>query len=113
MITEREFRNSSHRDALKALLDNDATLKLALQILGETTRPRGVVEPRPNAHLDTLVAQKHYRLCGRQETLDHLMRLSEPMGDEAKPDDEDAAFFHALPDQMKEAIRKTRQQTQL
>lgn len=107
MISEKEFRSSGKRDELYALLNNP-TLIEALGIVGEGARPRGGIEPRPNAHLDTLVAQKYHKQAGIQHALDHLRRLALPPDAEAQVEDEleSMPFFSSLPHVVQEALRK-------
>ncbi len=107
MISEREFRSSGHKDVLRDLLTN-ATLAMALEIVGETAKPRGHVEPQAYVPFDTLVAKKHNTLTGIQAALDHLKRLTQPMPAESQEEDEleKQPYFHALPQPMKDAIRK-------
>ncbi len=106
-MTETEFRTSGHRETLLALFDNPV-LRLALEIVGETARPRGTVEPKPGTHLDTLVAQRFHKQSGIQGALDHLRRLTKPPETEAQVEDELEAmpFFSSLPQPVKDALRK-------
>lgn len=114
MITEHEFRLSGHKDALKELIQNNTALSLALEIIGETAKPRGAVEIKAGAPLDTLVAHKYHRQSGIQAALDHLKRLCEPPAAEIKKEDEleSQPFFTTLPQYMKDAIRKQSQENQ-
>lgn len=109
-ITEKQFRDTTGwREELRVMLENPI-LKTALAIIGETAKARGAVEPRPNTHLDTLVTHHYQKKAGIQAALDHLERLTEPNPLEDEQKDDDAEFFHSLPEPMKEAIRKSRQQ---
>jgi hypothetical protein len=110
MTTEKEFRASAFREELLALLNHPA-LKAAVEIVGETARPRGGIEPRPNAHLDTLVAQRYHKQAGIQAALDHLQRLTQPLPEEAPPEDEleSRPFFSSLPKVVQDALREQMQ----
>lgn len=111
MISEKEFRSSGHKDALKDLLTNP-TLVMALEIIGETAKPRGTVEPKPNSHLDTLVAQKFHKQSGIQQALDHLKRLTTAPEEDVEPEDALTAmpFFSTLPKPMQDALRERAKQ---
>jgi hypothetical protein len=107
-MTELEYRTSSFRDELRELIDHNGALRLALEIVGDEARPRGVIEPKPHAHFDTLVAQRYNKQAGIQSALDHLRRLTQPPTPEAPEENELEAtpFFHGLPEAVQDALRK-------
>ncbi len=112
-MTKEQFQNNEEmRSKLEAILA-DPILKYALDIVENEAKPRGIPEPRVNAHLDTLTTQRYCRLLGIQQAIDMLHALTKPPLAEAveEGDDVDAQpFFHTLPEPMKNAIRQLRKE---
>ncbi len=108
-MTQKNFRdNAQFRDELRALLDNP-TLKVALEIVEDMAKPRLLPDVRPGVPHDTTVSQQHHKQWGIQHAVDRLKALSEPNPTEAEAEEEDA-FWHTLPKEMKDAIKKKLQQ---
>ncbi len=114
-MKEHEFReNAALAKELRSLLDLP-TMRLALDIVGEKARTRTLPSPRPAVPYDTLLAHQLNRALGIQRALDWLQVLTEPNPlvpeSEGVMDDdlENQPFFSSLPPNMKEAIRKQRQ----
>lgn len=108
MLTEHQFReNDKLREALKEALETEP-LASAIRILEDKAKPRQFHAPTPGVHLDTMVSQHYHRLSGMQAMLDNLRRLAELNPIEAEDKDE-PEFFHALPEPIKNALRKQHQ----
>lgn len=90
---------------------SNPVMEHVLYILENEAKPRGTPEPRPNAHLDTLTTQRYCKLQGIQHAVDLLWKLTEPVApnEEQRPPSDPAEqldFFHALPSEIQDAIRK-------
>ena len=108
-MTETEFRiHPQLRNELANILKN-STLQDALAIVQDRAKPRSAPEPRPNAHLDTLVAHDFHYKRGIQAAIDLLERLTKApeLHEEST---EESPFAHSLPRQMREAIEQMRNQ---
>ena len=105
MMTEIQFRNHSNlRDELDKLLSNP-TMKMALEIVADRAKPRSTPEPRPNAHLDTLIAQEYKHKQGVQWAIDAIHRLTQPAEIEGNDFQNEAEFQHSLPPEMINALK--------
>jgi len=109
-LNEKQFRDHENlRDDLRKILSGEV-MTTVLAIVEDRAKPRGLPEPRPNAHLDTLTTQKYCRLQGVQSVVDLLWSLTEPnpvvADTEEKDDLSKQDFFHALPKEMQDALRK-------
>lgn len=111
MMTEPQFRlHPQLRNELANLLKN-STFQEALAIVQDKAKPRSTPEPRPNAHLDTLVAHDFHYKRGIQAAIDTLDRLTKaPEIEEDQRLDEDP-FSHSLPRELRDAINQYRQES--
>ena len=105
MMTEIQFRNHSNlRDELDKLLSNP-TMKMALEIVADRAKPRSTPEPRPNAHLDTLIAQEYKHKQGVQWAIDTLNRLTKLPDIAEDAVNDEGEFDHSLPREIREALK--------
>lgn len=105
-MTEKQYRiHPQLRNELAKALKTEA-VREALAIIQDKAKPRSTPEPRPNAHLDTLIAQEYKFKQGIQAALDTLDRLTrEPELEEEKEFDE-RPFDHAIPDEIRRAMQQ-------
>lgn len=104
-MTEAQFRlHPQLRNELANTLKNE-TFREALAIIQDKAKPRSTPEPRPNAHLDTLIAQEYKFKQGIQAAIDTLERLTKAPEIEENQNKEEPEFFHAIPKAMREALQ--------
>lgn len=111
--TEKQYRDSPElRTELEKLLENPA-LKHALEIVEDLAKPRAAPQARPNAHLDTLTSQHYYKIAGIQSAVDRLRRLTKENAAEEQPEDDLSSqpYWHTLPKEVQEALRKQVQES--
>lgn len=108
-MDESFFRkNPEYRDNLKKFLETDCG-KAMLSIISQRSIPKSLPSPQPGVPLDTLFAHQLNRCIEAGRVVADILRLSDPLTEKEVRQDEDAEFFHGLPDKMKDQIRKMRE----
>lgn len=109
-MNRTQFRqHGGFREELRKFLETEAG-KAALKIVEDATRSFVLPSPVPGVPLDTLMAHQLNKNWGIQRAVALLRELTEPIKDtDHLVDDEieeQMPFFHGLPEEMKNAIRK-------
>lgn len=108
MMTETQFRiHPKLRNSLAQVLSQEAVIE-ALAIIQDKAKPRSSPEPRPNAHLDTLVAHDYHFKRGIQCALDTLGRLVKEPDIKEEQETDEGEFTYSLPQEIRDALNKKR-----
>jgi len=105
-MTEKQYRiHPQLRNELARALKTEAVQE-ALAIIQDKAKPRSSPEPRPNAHLDTLIAQEYKLKQGIQIALDTLDRLTREPELEEDMEPDEAPFSHAIPEEIRRVMQQ-------